>query len=219
MSFLFKKQNRQAAESGFTLVELMVSMTIFTVLVTVGIGAVLNATNQHFVTSNVRSIMDSMNYVLEDMARNMRTGTEFRCVISSPSNDVAYPGYIVSSTTSTTSDVIPASCAGVSSNKIIFKTNSGANITYYIAPSTYSASPNTILKLSGDPSATNTPQVITPPEVVIDFAKSGFTVRGAEAGDHLQPVVIIRLSGTVMYKNIPSTFSIQTTVASRQLDS
>ena len=195
-----------ARQSGFTLVELMISMTIFTVLVTIGIGSVLSALNQHFVTSNVRSISDNLNFVMEDMTRNLRTSSEIRCITATNASTTP---------TTSTDDVIPASCLS-GSNKIMFKAVDGTNLTYVMTSPVASSTPNSILKITGD---SGTPEVIIPPEVTINFANSGFTVRGAEAGDGLQPMVTIRISGTITYKTITSNFSIQTTVTSRQLDS
>ncbi len=219
MKFFQRLQKHSRPQQGFTLVELMIAMTIFTVLVTIGIGSVLSALNQHYVTSNIRSIVDSLNYTVEDMSRNLVTASEIRCVTSS--NDFPYPGYIVTGTDTSspaTNDVIPASCptAPYSTNKIIFKSVDGTNVTYVITPPSADNNPNSVLKLIGD---TGTAQVITPPEVTIDFTKSGFTVIGAESGDGLQPRVTIRLAGTITYKAITSPFSIETTVTSRQLDS
>lgn len=208
----------EAHSAGFTLVELMVSMTIFTVLIVVGIGAVLQATSQYYMASNMRAIMDNLNFVMEDMSRNIRTGSQIRCVTAS--TDGIYPSYIVTGTVGTTDDVVPASCADPADpqHKIIFKSNSGANLTYIIRPGapTETVNPNKILKIAGDSSA---PQVITPAEIEIDFEKSGFTVRGASAtADTLQPTVTIRLAGTVKYRTLTSKFAIQNTVTMRQLD-
>ena len=212
-------QHNRRSEKGFTLVELMIAMTIFTVLVTIGIGSVLSALNQHYVTSNIRAIVDSLDYTMQDMARNMTTGSEFRCVTSA--NDVAYPGYIVAGTDTSspaTNDVIPASCptAPFTTNKIIFKAVNGTNMTYVMTAPTSTPTPNSILEIVGD---VGVPEVILPPEVTLNFAKSGFTVIGAEVGDALQPRITIRLSGTITYKSVTSPFSIETTVTSRQLDS
>jgi prepilin-type N-terminal cleavage/methylation domain-containing protein len=189
-------------EKGFTLVELMVSMTIFTILITVGIGAVLNATSQYYIAANMRSIMDNLNFVMEDMSRNIRTATAVHCGGS--------PGSHIGG-----SDFIPASCATTPSGKLVVATISGENITYAITPSSFEASPNRIFKTVGD---AGPEQAITPAEITVDFMKSGFTVRGAEPGDGIQPDVTIRLAGTVRYKNIDSPFAIQNSITLRPLD-
>lgn len=198
------KYSHHKKEKGFTLIELMVSMTIFTILVTVGIGAVLNATSQYYTASNMRSIMDNLNFVMEDMSRNIRTASGVHC------------GGSTGSHLDSTGDFIPASCATTPMNRLVVAAISGDNITYAITPSSYTPAPNRVFKVVGD---TGAEQVITPAEITIDFLKSGFTVRGAEDGDGLQPMVTIRLSGTIRYKNVDSPFSIQNSVTLRALDS
>lgn len=182
---------------GFTLIEMMVAMTIFSVLVTVGLGAVLSAINQHAMSQNMRGVMDNLNFSMEDMSRNIRLGTNFHCMA---------PGESAVSGTPTGQD-----CSG-GSNQIVFTGVTGSNITYTITSP--SAGAVQITKQIGSGAV----QVFTLPEVTIDYYKSGFVVVGAPIGDQLQPVINIGLSGKVTYKGLDSTFSIQTTVASRPLD-
>ncbi len=187
---------------GFTIIEVMIAMAIFTVIVTIGIGSVLDAINQHYATQNLRTVMDSLNYVMEDMARNIRLGTPPHC---------GAPG-----TGGTSGIVDPLSCPLPSDphNIISFNSQDGTVITYEIMPASGST-PSTIVKQKG----AGIPQVITPNEVEMDWANSGFTVRGAEAGDGAQPTVVIRLAGTIHYKGINSKFAIETTASQRALDS
>lgn len=208
MNFLSEKK-----QSGFTIVEVMIAMAIFTVIVTIGIGAVLDATTQHARAQNIRTIMDSMNFVMEDMSRNIRLGSELRCV--TPANDVPYPNYVDSSS----GKVITADCptTGASampygSNKIIFKSVDGATRLTYIISQT----DGVIKQIGDDP---NTAKSITPPEISMDMQRSGFTVRGSSDSDQKQPLVTIRLAGTIHFKDGDSNFAIETTVVLRALDS
>ena len=206
MSFHFFTKSKLADSKGFTIVEVMIAMAIFTVVVTIGIGAVLDAITQHQVTQNTRTVVDSLNYVMEDMARNIRNGTPPRCgdPSASPAID-PITGYVV-----------PLSCPlpADAHNKISINAQDNTVLTYAITAPAPGA-PSQILKQKG----TDAPQVITPPEVEMDFASSGFTVRGAEALDGGQPTVVIRLAGTIKYKNINSKFAIETTATLRGLDS
>jgi hypothetical protein len=61
---------------------------------------------------------------------------------------------------------------------------------------------------------------LTPDEVVISSA-SGFSVLGAgnpASLDQQQPFVIIRLVGTITFKNVVTPFSLQTSVSQRLID-
>ena len=71
--------------SGYSLIEAMVSISIFLVVVTFGIGSILSSYSVFNRTSSTRSIMDSLNFVMEDMARNIRVGYNYRCY-TNPNN-------------------------------------------------------------------------------------------------------------------------------------
>ncbi len=186
-------------------------MTIFTVLVILGSGAVLNVMSAHEKTQNIRNAMDSLSFVMEDMSRNIRLGTNFHCFdvgVSTSTTDTSLDGSGVP---------IPRDCSFSSSgvnNEIVFQSSSGVgqNISYIITPP--SSGTVQIAKKIGSGSW----QVITPRDVVVDYFKSGFIVVGAPQGDGLQPVINISLSGSVSSFGIKSTFSVQTTVSSRPLD-
>jgi hypothetical protein len=61
---------------------------------------------------------------------------------------------------------------------------------------------------------------ITPAEIEIDGGASGFAVEGASDinTDTIQPRVIIRISGKIVFKNIETPFNIETTVSQRLID-
>ncbi len=209
-----RKENQLARSAGFTIIEVMIAMAIFIVILTIGLGATLDALSQHYRTQNMRTVMDSMNFMIEDMARNIRLGSNVHCVIGTE---------VI---TDPLGEIIPQDCPqipGVSggSNMIVFKDLRGNQLTYAISRPD-SVMPIVPLQVYKQSTATSTAQMITPPTVVMDYYRSGFTVRGslpADSGDVSQPSVVIRLAGYVLYKNIKTNFAIQTTVMLRALDS
>ena len=197
---MYKRNNTKKYNKGFTLIEMMIAMTIFSVIVTVGLETVLSAINEHATSQNMRTVMDNLNFSMEDMSRNIRLGTNFHCVLYS--GETILDGLGVP---------IPQDCLG-GSHEIVFTGVTGQNITYIMTDP--GSGPVVVTKQVGAGAV----QTFTLPEVTIDYHKSGFLVIGAPTGDGKQPVVNIGLSGTVTYKGINSTFSIQTTAASRPLD-
>jgi prepilin-type N-terminal cleavage/methylation domain-containing protein len=60
---------------GFTLMEVMVAVSIFTIVVVVGIGALLTINNTYRKSQVDRKSIDSLSYTLESMSRRIRTAT------------------------------------------------------------------------------------------------------------------------------------------------
>lgn len=58
---------------GFTLMEVMVAVSIFAIVVTVGVGSLLNVNNSYHKSQTDRQAIDSLTYVLESMSRSIRT--------------------------------------------------------------------------------------------------------------------------------------------------
>jgi len=190
--------------NGYTLIETMIAVSLFVIIVTAGMGALLNANLLYQKSHSMRSILDSLNFVMEDMGRNMRTGYNFRCFGNSQSID------------SNLND--PRSCA--SGWAIAFESQSGT-------PGTGSQNTNDqwIYYLSGTAIYKSTDGGVsyvqlTPPEVRLQNVYA-FSVLGAEpesAGDKQQPLITIRLNGDVIFRDTVTPFSLQTSVSERALD-
>lgn len=58
---------------GFTLMEVMVSVSIFTIIVVVGIGSLLTINETYRKSQTDRKAVDSLTYTLEAMSRRIRT--------------------------------------------------------------------------------------------------------------------------------------------------
>ena len=82
--------------SGFTLVELLVSVGIFTSVVIVAMMALLNVKSLQVKGTAIRTINNNVNYAVEIMSREIRTGIKYcenSCSASSFNftNDVGVP--------------------------------------------------------------------------------------------------------------------------------
>ena len=209
----FNKQNsgltRRSMTEGYTIIETMIAISLFTIIVMSGMGALMSANAIHKKSQGMRSIMDNLSFITEDMSRNLRTGSKYRCLVT---GDIINPLNLST----------PKSCAG-GGWAIAFEPPKGTNSigdqwVYYIS------NDGKIFKATYGPydDLANYTQ-LTPEEVVIDPDASGFTVIGAESplvgADRRQPFVIIRLVGTITYReDIVTPFSIQTSVSQRAVD-
>lgn len=178
---------------GFTIIETMIAVSLFLVVIMVGTGSLLNSTMLQKKSQDLRSIMDSLSFVMDDISKNLRMGYDFRCI-----DDGDF------------TTITPHSC--VTGNGVSFKTSSGNQWVYKIADDSVQKS------VSGGTAGTFI--VLTPPEIKISSV-SGFSVYGAEppAGDTRQPFATIRLVGTITSENnVITPFSIQTSISGRSID-
>jgi len=181
---------------GFTIIETMIAVSIFSIIVIIGMSSLLNVGLISNKSKDMRSIMDSLSFTMEDISRNLRTGYDYHCV-----DDGNF------------TIVNPYSCPNANGGTgISFKPSSGGQWVYRI----YNGS----IQKSVDGGAVGSFIELTPPGVKINFLSS-FTVFGAEPlpGDTYQPFVMIRLSGTITSKdNIVTPFFLQTGVSQRLID-
>jgi prepilin-type N-terminal cleavage/methylation domain-containing protein len=69
-------QNKQ---NGFTLLEMLVSLAIFTVVAVFAVGALVRITGLNRRAQTLQSSMTNMSFALESMSREMRVGSNFNC--------------------------------------------------------------------------------------------------------------------------------------------
>ena len=178
-------------ESGYTIIETMIAVSLFIIIVMAGMGALFNANLLHNKSQNMRSIIDNLSFVLEDMSKNLRVGSNYYCILG---------GQIPDDVVDTNN--CPGGGAGIS-----FK--SGYDDSQWV----YYWNNDKIFRKIDDADSIQ----MTPEE--IDIENLSFIVTGAESPpDPNQPFVTIKLAGTITYKDIETPFSLQTSVSQRMID-
>lgn len=77
---------------GFTLIELMVSIALFSIVISIVAAAYMNLLSVDAQAHGTNDLSTNLNFAVDTMARSIRTGTDYFCVdaagnsISSPSN-------------------------------------------------------------------------------------------------------------------------------------
>lgn len=74
---LKKKQKNKGFMSGFTLIELMVATTIFTIVMLVGVGSLVTSSNAAKSAQKLQIAVDNVNFAMESMTREIRMGTYY----------------------------------------------------------------------------------------------------------------------------------------------
>jgi len=76
---------------GFSLVELMVSLTIFSIVMTVSTGTLLVLIDMNAKAQALYSATTNLSFALDSMTRQVRTGYRYYCDMSSQSSSEALP--------------------------------------------------------------------------------------------------------------------------------
>jgi len=184
-------------KGGYTIIETMIAVSLFIMVIMAGMGSLLNANLLHQKSQNMRSIMDNLSFIMEDISRNLRTGYNYRCV--------------------TTIGVYTGTASGEDCFGVAFQPSSSPSDPRWVYE-IVSEDDLTYIRKSTDNGATWVQ--LTPNEVVIDDFSS-FAVLGAEGvvgGNRQQPLVTIRLSGEISDKNVTTPFSLQTSASARLID-
>jgi prepilin-type N-terminal cleavage/methylation domain-containing protein len=71
--------------TGFTLIELMVSVALFAIVVMISMAAILSVVDSTKKAQSMKSVMNNLNFALETMTRSIKTGTNLG-VIQGDSN-------------------------------------------------------------------------------------------------------------------------------------
>ena len=199
---LFAIKNKKTNQAGFTLVELIVSIGLFTVVALVGIGSLLNIVGVNKKTQSLKSVVNNINFAVESISKSIRVGTAYHCEN-------------VSGTTVPSGLDSPRDCAS-GGNLIAFeasggnRSNSTDQIVYRLNGTQIERSTNGGVAFVG----------VTAPEVVITPSTGlRFYVLGSDEDDGLQPKIIIVLRGEVNFGEKATTdFNLQTTVSQREID-
>jgi prepilin-type N-terminal cleavage/methylation domain-containing protein len=206
-----KKQLQK--NKGFTLIETMIAVSLFLIIVTIGLGALLNANSVHKKSEEMRSILDNMSFIIEDMTRSVRTGYNYRC-------------FVVGDTISSANVLPPQGCSN--GLALAFESslgdpndNSDQWVYYFLLDNSDINNPIGRIWKSVEGGDLNTFVQLTDDRVNIDLDKSGFSVLGAlppSAGDFQQPLVRIRIAGVVNSEEGSTSFDLETSVSSRLID-
>lgn len=209
MNWLWKiKIGSAGREKGLTLLELIISVGVFSIVVLVGTAAFISVLNSARKAQAFQSVMHSFDAVLEEMSRNIRTGTAYHC-----GDDSVVPYNKVRDCDN--GDDYFAYESGIGDPN-----DSSDQVVYRFIGSR--------MEQSVDGGAPSTFFSVTPPNVVIEDAT--FYVKGSlcepvsghpecgAAGDDIQPHVVFVLTGYVETKSLKTPFVLQTTFTQRRLD-
>lgn len=186
---------------GFTLIEMMVSVTLFSVVMLIGVGALLSLIETNRRIQAINSVVNNMNAALEGMSRSVRVGTNYHCRTSSTPPSAGELN-------------TPQNCPLGGGLLLAFEASNGDRsnqndqVVYRLN--------GTQLERSTQSGANGTWVALTAPEVTIDSFE--FFVLGASTGDTLQPRVLMKIQASAPVPGGTTRFSVQASVTQRLID-
>jgi prepilin-type N-terminal cleavage/methylation domain-containing protein len=185
---------------GFTLIEVMVSVSIFAIVTTIGIGALLTTNTAYRKAQAQRIVMDALDGAIETMSREIRTGTQYLA------GDT--PKSVERSNCFTNDDQYPGDPDAANKTAIGF---CDAQNNWVV----FSLQGDEIMRHGGIYFDEALPLIISDDVSVTDML---FTVIGSDPQDAQQPIVMMRVSGTTSAGATETPFDIQTIVSQRAPD-
>ena len=196
--------NKKNSNVGFTLVELMIAIALFTIIVAIAIGGFTNALRTQRQVSSLIATQSNVSLALEQMTREIRTGYLF-C------HDVdvnTLNGKCGACKISTPPLTLTWTC-----NALDYYTADGTHVNYSVA------SGGLIRTVIDDTTGLSTPNSITGDNVNVQKLK--FVLFGNLEGDHWTPRITLSIGVSPSSTDIATMNDIiylQTSISARQID-
>ncbi len=84
--------NFTLVNKGFTLVEMLVSIAVFMVVMTVAVGSLVSVIDANRKAQSVKSVMNNLSFALESMGKTIRVGRDYTSSEDNKSFSFVYPG-------------------------------------------------------------------------------------------------------------------------------
>jgi len=186
---------------GFSLIEMLVSIALFAIVVTISVGTLLVLVDANAKSQSIQIAINNLSFAVDVMTRQLRTGTDFYC----DNNQTSITSG--SSLKSGTND-----CSNGGEAIAFTDTRTGERISFALAY------PNgTTIQRRIDGMSSNAWLDMTGSNITI--TNLDFVVTGTDPSDDVQPTVTIFIEATVGdATGLGSQFEIQTSVTQRKLD-
>lgn len=178
--------------SGFTLIEMIVSVGLFAAVMLVATGAYLSLISLDRKARATNDLVTNLNFAIDTMEREVRAGNSFACGSGSGTPN----------------------CGGTGGTSFTFVNDQGQTVTYRLDSTHHS-----IGQCIGAGACTDgTDQALTDPRISV--SNLNFYVSGVGTGDGLQPFVVFNVTGTLTPDSVtgPITFTIQSSASQRALE-
>jgi prepilin-type N-terminal cleavage/methylation domain-containing protein len=191
-----KYQNKK--NKGFTLIEMMVAIAVFSIVMVMAMGALLNVIDSNNKARSIKTAINNISFALEGISKDMRMGTDYACGGGG--------------------NTVEEDCTG-GVDTISFKSSKAGNPYVYYRFNTANSQVESCISSAGTGACDGSYSPLTSSELTLDSVKFyvlGVTHSKDPAVTRTQPRVIIVIKGTAGNKNkvkTQTTFDLQTGIS------
>ncbi len=201
-------------KKGFTLIEVMVSVSLFAMVMVLSLGAIMSIIDGNKKAQAINAVANNLNFAVESMVRDIKTGYAYTCDLSG-GNNPGLPDWAASSSSNINSlqNGCNNSALKTSALSLISTiTGSKRSVKYFLKSDTTTGK-GSIYKANSD---TLNSYPVTSPEV--DIQQLDFYVDNPVSNEG-QPKVFLVIKGTATINPTQtSDFAIQTLISQRNLN-
>lgn len=176
------------SHKGFTLIEMVVAVSLFTVVMLSSMGAIISMIDANRKAQSLRIVMDNLNFAVENITRTMRVGVDYHCGVLGDYNT-------------------PRDCAQDGDSFIAFKDSDNQLLIFQLNDGQ--------IERSEDGGATYLS--ITSPEINIQELRF-FVLGSENSDQLQPRVLMIVRGTAGTVQKTQTTFNLQTTISQRLLD-
>jgi prepilin-type N-terminal cleavage/methylation domain-containing protein len=212
--FLFLNK-KSTFKKGFTLIEIIVSLAIFSIVSVIAVGALLKIIDANKKSQSLKTAINNVSFVLESMSRELRVGTNYYCT---KTNFTLSSGASLPSRLGCSADVQDWIIAFYSSNTASNGAGGNCHLVY-----AYRFANGTIEKAEQTTCSDSLSNSSFHPVISKDvkFSKASLAVNVSPVGSFIekQSYALIHLVGYVGGKeNVQTHFDVQTSISQRLTD-
>jgi prepilin-type N-terminal cleavage/methylation domain-containing protein len=195
------KNQKGLTKRGFTLIEMLVAVGLFSVVMLVSVAAILSIIGNNKKAQGINNVVNNLNFAIESMVRDMKTGYLYKCDGSWPIDQTE-----------------AGPCPATPVDKIALLSGSPTAVEYsFIEPTTENDGgyvPGHIVKRTGSGNAIDLTS-----KSDVDIQSVQMYVNNAASGSGSQPGIflIIRAKANIL-ENEVSEFGLQTFISQRILN-
>lgn len=195
-------EQKEMHRSGFTLVEMLVAMGIFTIVATIFASLMVTVIHAEERARAAEDLMDNVRFALDSMSKAIAVGASYRCI-----DGIANPPGLDLATVEALPSPLPGAIDCIASSAIVFRSFRSSVVAYR-----FNAVAHTIER-----SVNNEQYVsVTDPRVSIDNLV--FYTNGVRATDNFQPRTVIRLQASITVHGNPIAFTLENIASQRRPD-